>query len=264
MIDVLCEERPQQGGRVHAGVRIRAGGSAVNAATAAARAGAAASVIGHIGNDAAGELVLAEVQELGISALLARDAELQTGAAVVFAEPDGARSVVASRGANACLAVDDIPARIEADALFVSGFALFQSGSSAAAAAAIERFTGDWLGVDLGSPQLAESARDFHLPAVLFATAEEARALTGAGPEEAARTLAASYRIACVKLGEEGAIAVSGDQLERRRADRVERQSPFGAGDAFAAVFLVGLARAASLGAALERACAAGAEAAAA
>jgi sugar/nucleoside kinase (ribokinase family) len=236
----------------------------VNAAAAAVRAGATASVIGRIGSDAAGALILTRLEELGIDAALARDAERQTGAAVVFAGPGDARSVVASRGANARLTLVDIPETIEADALLVSGFALFQSGSSTAAAAAIERFTGDWLGVDLGSPRIAESARDFNLPAVLFATAEEAQALTGARAEEAARTLAASHKIACVKLGEEGAIAASGDQLVRRRLEPVERRSPFGAGDAFAAVFLVELTRGAQLGAALERACAAGARAAAA
>ncbi len=268
MVDVLCEAPPEQGGRVHAGVTIRAGGSAVNAAAAAARAGAATLVIGRIGDDTAGGLVLAELEELGVGALLARDAQLQTGAAVVFANAGGSRSVVASRGANAGLSVDDVPATIEADVLLVSGFALFQSGSSDAASAAIDRSTGGLLGIDLGAPRLADAARDFRLPGadrttVLFATAEEAQALTGAEAEEAARKLAASYTIACVKLGAEGALAASGDQLLRRRLEQVERRSPFGAGDAFAAVFLIELARGTPLGAALERACAAGAEAAA-
>ena len=147
-------------------------------------------MIGRIGSDAAGELVLAELEEHGVEAALARDPDLQTGAAVVFAEPGGTRSVVASRGANARLSVADIPATIQTDALFVSGFALFQSGSSRAASTAVDLFAGDCLGVDLGSPRLAEAARTFRLPAVLFATAEEARALTGAGAEEASITVA--------------------------------------------------------------------------
>ena len=264
MVDVLCAEPAQTGRRVHTDVAIRAGGSAVNAAFAAAEARARASVIGRIGDDAAGGLALRELEARGIDAVLARDPELPTGAAVVFrTDPP---SVVADRGANAEFGVDDVPASIDTDALFVSGFALFQSGSSEAASAAIDRFGGGVLGIDVGAPGLAEGARDLRVPSgkqtVLFATAEEARALTGSEPEGAARLLAASYTVVCIKLGAEGAIAVSEDTLDRRRADAVERTSPFGAGDAFAGTFLVALAEGVSVGEALGRACTAGAEAA--
>ena len=263
MVDVVCSEMPDAGARIHANVSVRAGGSAVNAAVAAAARGASATVVGRIGRDPAGDLVLAELAGQGIEATLARDPDLPTGAAVAFAGP----SVVATRGANARFAVGDVPEAIDADALFVSGFALFQSGSTAAASTAVERFAGAWVGIDVGSPDLAAAARDAEIltagrETVLLATAEEARAMTGAEPEEAAHALASRCSVACVKLGEDGAIAVAGDHLERRRADRA-RQSAFGAGDAFAAVFLVALASGDPLGRALERACDAGARAAA-
>jgi sugar/nucleoside kinase (ribokinase family) len=66
-----------------------------------------------------------------------------------------------------------------------------------------------------------------------------------------------------VKLGEDGALAVAGGLEERRRAKRVERRSPFGAGDAFAGAFLVALSAGHALGTALDKACAAGARSAA-
>jgi len=66
-----------------------------------------------------------------------------------------------------------------------------------------------------------------------------------------------------VKLGEDGALAVAGGLDERRRPERVERRSPFGAGDAFAGAFLVALSAGHALRSALDEACAAGARSAA-
>jgi sugar/nucleoside kinase (ribokinase family) len=257
MVDVVCAELPSRDERVHADVSVRAGGSAVNAALAAAAAGAAATVVGRVGADAAGDLVAAELAERGIEARLARDPELTTGAAVALGS-----SVVAHRGANARLSVDDIPEPLEADALLVSGFALFQHGSAAAARAALARFSGHWAAVDLASPTLAAAADLNELAgaaSVVLATDDEARAATGAEPEEAARLLASRFALACVKLGVEGVIAARGDRIERARAGRVAAYSTFGSGDAFAGVLLVSLARDDSLARALGLACEAGA-----
>lgn len=233
----------------------------MNAALAAADAGAAAMVVGRVGSDPSAELVSAALADRSIGGQLARDPELSTGTAVAL----GA-SVVAYRGANARLSPEDIPDPLEGDALLVSGFALLQSGSAAAAEAALERFTGRWSAADLASPRLAAEVRIDKLATkanVILATAGEAHALTGQEPYEAARTLASHFEIACVKLGEEGAIAVRADSVEHAAAEPVERSSPFGAGDAFAGTLLVALARDDPLERALVTACDAGARAAA-
>jgi sugar/nucleoside kinase (ribokinase family) len=78
------------------------------------------------------------------------------------------------------------------------------------------------------------------------------------------RALANHFEVACVKLGEEGAIATRSRELVRAAAGPVTRRSLFGAGDAFAAGFLVAIARQEPLQDALEAACEAGARAAAA
>jgi sugar/nucleoside kinase (ribokinase family) len=116
----------------------------------------------------------------------------------------------------------------------------------------------------MASPALAAAAADGLDEAaagtsVILATADEARALTGAGPEEAALQLASRFQVACVKLGEEGAILAQGTRVERCSAGRVARPSRFGAGDAFAATLLVALAEGSPAAQALERASAAGA-----
>ena len=188
---------------------------------------------------------------------------MRTGVAVALLA-ENAPAVVADRGANAHLSPDDVPDPLDGDALLVSGFALFQPGSGAAARAALDRFTGEWSAVDLASPGLAASADQKLLDGVrvVFATAAEARALTGAAPEEALHDLAGRFPVVCVKLGAEGALAAEGGAIERRAAPVVPRRRPFGAGDAFAAAFLLARAGGESLGDALERACAAGSQAA--
>jgi len=239
MVDVMCAELPLEGTRVHADVVIRAGGTTVNAAIAAVAAGADATVVGRVGSDPSAELVSAALAERNIAELLAHDPELPTGVAVALGS-----TVVAHRGANAQLSPEDIPERLDAEALLVSGFALFQTGSRDASRTALDRFNGRWA-------------------AVVLATAEEARAVTGSEPEEAARALASRFELAVVKLGEEGAIAARGDRMERAAAVPVVRRSAFGAGDAFAGALLVALTQDDSLERALELACEAGARAAA-
>src|SRR5437867_4438994 len=261
MVDVLCAELPPARSRVHAAVSIRAGGSAVNAAVAAGAAGAAATVVGRVGSDPSADLVAAALAKRGVAAQLARDPDLPTGATVALGE-----SVVAHRGANARLSPEDIPEHLAADVLLVSGFALLQPGSADGAKAALDRFAGRWAAVDTASPNLVADASAEELAPganVILATAAEARALTGAEPEAAARALASHFEIACVKLGEEGAIAVRGDRVERAGTEPVDRRSAFGAGDAFAGALLVALARAAPLKRALQLASEAGAAVAA-
>jgi sugar/nucleoside kinase (ribokinase family) len=270
MVDVVCSQLPPPDTRVHADVSIRACGSAVNAAAAAAGAGASAAVVGRTGSDQAAEFVTAELERRGIQAHLARDHELPTGVAVSLGADPATPSVVANRGANARLSAEDIPDPLEADALLVSGFALFQGGSAEAARTALDRFSGPWAGIDLSSPRLAAAARDVDFGdagrrrTVLLATADEARAMTAKEPEEAARSLASRFAVACIKLGEQGALAAAGEGVERGAVDPVTRRSPFGAGDAFAATLLMALATETPLGRALDLACAAGARAAAA
>ena len=117
---------PVPGRRVHGTIELRPGGSAANAALAAARLGARAAVVGRIGADAAGRLVADELAAAGVEVLLARDEAAPTGCVVVL----GGSDVVAGPGASALLAPEDVPVPLEAGAVLVSGYSLLQSGPS--------------------------------------------------------------------------------------------------------------------------------------
>jgi ribokinase len=248
---------PIAGGRVHGRIELRAGGSAANAAIAAARLGASAAVVGRVGADPAGRLVADALAAAGVEALLARDVEARTGCVVVV----GGTSIVADPGASARLAPDDLPASLEAGAVLVSGYSLLQPGPEAAARAALERARTDWLAVDAASARLVASfGVDRFLEAtatasVLLANADEARTLTGLEAADAARALARRYRVVCVKLGRTGAIAASGEDVVQVEVQPVDRIDTLGAGDAFAGGFLLSLTRGVDLAAALRAGC---------
>lgn len=248
---------PVPEGRVHGRIELRAGGSAANAALAAARIGAHAAVVGRVGADAAGRLLTDELTAAGVEPLLARDGEASTGCVVVV----GGTSIVADPGASTRLAPSDVPGSLEAGSVLVSGYSLLQPGPEAAARAALERARTEWLAVDAASARLVEAfgVERFYdateAASVLLVNAEEARALTGLEPEEAALALARRYRVVCVKLGRAGAIAATGVEVVRVEVEPVERTDTLGTGDAFAGALLVSLARGEDVPAALRLGC---------
>ena len=151
---------------------------------------------------------------------------------------------------------------LAADALFVSGFSLLQAASAPGARAALARFRGTWAAVDLASALAAAAAHRVEESPRDPRRCDRRRGVRRAEPAEAARVLAERIGAACVELGEHGAVAAQATS-SRTASRRVVRRSGFGAGDAFAAAFLVGLGRGHSLARALRDACETGARAAA-
>jgi 2-dehydro-3-deoxygluconokinase len=171
-------------------------------------------------------------------------------------------------GANARLSVEDLPDRLAARAVLLSGYLLYDPRSEAAAVAALARAEAEFVAVDVASwPLLEAFGRErFHTGAqganFLLANAREAEVLTGRPPVEAARALAERYRWACVKLGAEGAVLATAERLFTASAPEVDEGDATGAGDALDGVLLAELSRGADPDAALRQACEAGAKAA--
>ena len=224
LVDVIVD-----GAGHDARIALRPAGSALNAAVAAAAAGARATVIGTVGDDPAGRMVFTELAVRGIDA----EVSVADGRTGTFLLADG--EIRVDRGVAHDLV---LPGRIEADAVLVSGYV-------PAAAAALALADAPWVALD--------AARLGELPPggdVVIANEEAARRLTGLDAEAAARRLAGGRRLACVTLGARGAVAVAGDRVERADAAGEAVDGP-GAGDAFAGALLVALARGDDLAAAL-------------
>ena len=103
---------PQPGETVHHGRLGRyAGGKGANQAVAAARAGAAVSMLGAVGTDAAGDDLLRGMAANGVDTThVARTESAATGTALIAVDAAGANSIAVAEGAN--FAID--PAAVRA------------------------------------------------------------------------------------------------------------------------------------------------------
>jgi ribokinase len=225
MLDVHVPAAPGDG-TVHEAIRVRAGGSAANAARAAIRLGARAAVVGRVGDDPAGTAIADDLRRNGIDALLEVDSDAVTGT-VAYIGP----GVVADRGANAGFRPTELPA---ARVTLVSGYLDTAAVGAALACAHGVR------AVDL--QRAGQSAFDAEV--VL-------------GPDLVVDDFTAHHRVVCATLGARGALAASGDVRVSAVPAHILAEGPRGAGDAFAAAFLLALADDRSLRACLERGCAA-------
>jgi sugar/nucleoside kinase (ribokinase family) len=268
MVDVVVAVGElARGGDVHGRIRIRPGGSGANAAVWAAWTGADVALYGRIGEDLAGALVAGSLAGRDVVDALATDRSAPTGSMLVVVDDDD-RSMVADRGANAHLSPGNLPEALEAGAVLVSGYLLFDPGSEPAAVAAVERARAEVVAVDAASWPLVDAyGPDRFLEAtaganLVLANEREARSLTGLEAEEAVRALARSHGRGCVKLGARGAVYSEGGEVLAVSPPEVEAVDPTGAGDAFDGVLVVALAAGREPPEALRLACEAGALAA--
>jgi sugar/nucleoside kinase (ribokinase family) len=231
LVDVLAT-----GSGHEASIGVVPGGSAFNAAIAAAALGAETTVIGTVGGDPGGRMILAELAGHGVDA----EISVSAGSTGTFLLAGG--EIRVDRGASREIALAD---EIDADAVLVSGYLAPETISSALA-----RARAPWVALD--AALLSELPPGGN---VLIANEETARRLTGVEPEQAVVVLGERYRLACVTRGPSGAIAVlDGVKAVARPPSRVDTASP-GAGDAFAAALLVTLARGLPLEGALAEGC---------
>jgi sugar/nucleoside kinase (ribokinase family) len=217
LLDVIVRlHRPlERGDDVRAAAITRAGGQAANVAAWAAELGAEARVVCVRANDDTGRLVAAELDRRRIQ-VAGPVVKGRTGVVVSIVEPDGERSLASDRGVSAELLADGVEdAWLECDALHVSGYAL----AAARRAPGVRRLSVDlasWTAIEEAGPESVRERLFALEPDVVFAGLREFEALGGSVPAgEVIR------------------------KWELPRADVAVVDST-GAGDAFAAGFLVG------------------------
>jgi ribokinase len=228
MIDVVVRQSGPlaRGSDTPAEISFGGGGSGANVAAWAAWLGAPVALVCRVGADERGRAAVAELREGGVDVRATIDRERPTGTCVVLVEPGGERTMLPDPGAN------DAPATFPDDLagghLHVSGYSLLRPAARPGALAAIERARSAGMTVSIDPASWALIRPDL-IPAadLLLPNEREAAVLGTSAPE------------VVVKLGSAGASWSDGNEVVRAPAEPVEVVDTTGAGDAFAAGFIV-------------------------
>ena len=250
MVDVaVAAPALARGGDVAGSVRLGPGGSAANVAAWARAAGARVRLVAGRGDDLAGRLLAAALAERGIELRPAAPVASASGAMLVVMEA-GERTFVADPGANLALAEAEVDAALAgAAAVFVSGYPLLRPATRAAATAAatsagragvpavVDAASWPLLDGGAGRPVLAAAA----LAGTLLANLDEAAVLAGrADPAQAGAELAARVGTVVVKCDAAGVVVcAAGRSPVPVPAPAATAVDVTGAGDAFAAGYLL-------------------------
>jgi sugar/nucleoside kinase (ribokinase family) len=245
------------------------GGSGAIVACGAARLGLRTAFAGVVGDDVFGRFMLDALAARGVdtSGVVVSPGE-QTGVTVVLARP-GDRGMLTFPGAIGSLRADAVDAGLLGSARHVHVASYFLQTaltpglpdlfSSVRARGGTTSIDPNWDPAERWNGGLRELLRltDAFLP-----NAEEATHLTGtADPSAAAAELAAGGGLIAIKLGRDGALAVTseGGEMHAAAPESIEAVDTTGAGDSFDAGLLAGMLNGWSQERALALACACGA-----
>lgn len=206
-------------GDLHDGAELRLGfsGDALNAAAAAAAAGARTALLARTADDELGDALERRVAELGVSNELLRRVPGQQGVYFVAADPTGRREFVYARGGSAGSGLDaaDVAAAGVEDASVVltSGITSALSASAAAAVDEAARRARRFVYDPNFRPRLTTAER---AAAALARVAPRAELVTPAWPGEARALLGADDPVAaarrCRELGAAAAAVTCGGE----------------------------------------------------
>ena len=101
-------------------LQIIAGGKGANQAVAVARQGISVAMVGRVGNDSFGDLLIDNLKKNNVDVAHVKKDSASTGTAVILVDANGQNRIVLSAGANGNVSVDDIDSlNIEAKILLL-------------------------------------------------------------------------------------------------------------------------------------------------
>ena len=268
-LTIYCERLPLPGETVHGnGFAVNPGGKSANQAVAASKLGGRVVLIGAVGDDANGTMLLASTAGAGVDvSRVRRSPEAATGVAVISVDASGENNIIISAGANGTLAPEDVAGSADVFERASVVCLCLEVGLDTVEAAAR-------LGHDAGATVLLNLSPYAEIPAslaglcdVLLVNAHEASLFLGgtAVPDAGADTAAwapvrsrfadRGLQRVVVTLGADGSVvldsgAVAGGHVTRIEPTRVNATDTTGAGDAFTGAVAARLAAGESLPAA--------------
>jgi ribokinase len=244
------------------------GGKGANQAVAAARLGAAVTMIGRVGDDAFGQQLIASLKAQGVQTQhLQETPNCPSGLALIGVEDSGQNAITVIGGANQRLTLVDVGMHsatiAAADALLVQ---LEVPLLTVLGAVHIAKQHGVLTILDPAPAPASPLPEQLYTVDLISPNQSEAESLTGvavATIADAARAAAVLHkrgvRLVVIKLGEQGALASQlGSKAIHVPAPQVRVVDTTAAGDAFTAALAVALVEGRSLADATRFACAAG------
>ncbi len=263
MMDLIASapRRPKRGETlIGTDFAMHLGGKGMNQAVAAARSGAAVSMVGRLGADDFGQRFRAALATEGIDDQAVRTDEVEgTGVGLPVVEPDGANSIIVVPRSNHRISPDDIAAA--APVITAADCLLLQFELPLETAVAAARLAADaGVAVVLNpAPALPPPPALMGLVHYLVPNEGEAEELSGVpatvdGGRAATRALRETWgaRGVVVTMGERGALVAGSDGLWHADALAVRVVDTIGAGDVFSGALAARMAAGDGLAAAVE------------
>ncbi|MFH5878910.1 ribokinase [Arthrobacter sp. NA-172] len=249
-LTIYCERLPLPGETVHGnGFAVNPGGKSANQAVAASKLGGTVTLIGAVGDDPNGAMLLASTEGAGVDvSRVRRSAEVATGVAVIAVDAHGENNIIISAGANGTLAPADVSADAFDDAAVLC-LCLEVALETVEAAAKTAHDAGATVLLNL-SPYAEIPQSLANLSDVLLVNAHEASMFLGdaetphpGAPAIAWEPVRAQFaerglERVLVTLGSHGSVvldslAAPGEQISRIAPTKVNAVDTTGAGDAF-------------------------------
>lgn len=246
--------------KVAGDIAMMPGGSAANTTLGATRLGLSTTYLGKVGGDITAEHYVENFKATGGDVSRFKHAALPNGRCMSLVTPDGQRTMRTHLGAAMTLSPAEVSAADfhGAKHAHIEGYLLFNP-ALAEKVVNSAREAGCTLSIDLASFEVVNVARDWIFNQlnqgvdIIFANEDEAGALFQRRDDydNFAREIAGFGGIAAVKMGADGAWVAQGAELHRIDPVRAHHVTDTtGAGDSWAAGFLYGHLRGASLPAA--------------
>ena len=269
MLDVVAQI-PTSPHELHLGndtrtiISTHGGGAGGNVASWLAVLGNDVTMVGRCGDDAAGAAITEEFDSLGISYGEIVKPGLHTGVVICLVDPSGERTMLADNGANAGLAIEDLPPLDGVDAVYLTGYAPLAQQSRASVLAMVQVINAANIPITF-DPATVGGMKDVPVEEILSWCAlmdtlimneEEAIYLSGSSDCESALDFFLDYAPrAIIKRGSQGAIGrQQGGELVSVASLATQVVDTTGAGDSFAAGFIDAFTSGSNFAEAMERA----------
>lgn len=235
-------------GELRTNIEVQRGGAAANFAVAAVRAGVIAELVGCVGNDIVGKFLEQSLIKAGVITHLQHT--YQPSGVLVSLRSNDVKTMLCSRGANDMLKRSFIDPKwfVGIDHLHISGYSILSKSQSSAAKHAIEIAQSKGIRVSIDPPPanlIASFGAKRFLSSIkaawcIFPNLAEAKVLTdNHDPQGMVSTLSAQFAVGALTMGSEGSIAWEERERSFKKPEMVFDVDSTGAGDAFAAGFIV-------------------------